>query len=127
MQLLVMNLTDYQNSKNNLLVLNEKHFVVFNIISEIVEIHEIDAKQKKVAIKYERSISDEQEILIDGERVSQILQNIIRRVLDLASSDSKVVISPQLKQVTGVVGQLIVMITFKSDESKQEETKKMIE
>ena len=127
MQLLVMNLTDYQNSKNNLLVLNEKHFVVFNIISEIVEIHEIDAKQKKVAIKYERSISDEQEILIDGERVSQILQNIIRRVLDLASSDSKVVISPQLKQVTGEVGQLIVMITFKSDESKQEETKKMIE
>ena len=127
MQLLVMNLTDYQNSKNNLLVLNEKHFVVFNIISEIVEIHEIDAKQKKVAIKYERSISDEQEILIDGERVSQILQNIIRRVLDLASSDSKVVISAQLKQVTGVVGQLIVMITFKSDESKQEETKKMIE
>ena len=127
MQLLVMNLTDYQNSKNNLLVLNEKHFVVFNIISEIVEIHEIDAKQKKVVIKYERSISDEQEILIDGERVSQILQNIIRRVLDLASSDSKVVISPQLKQVTGEVGQLIVMITFKSDESKQEETKKMIE
>ena len=65
--------------------------------------------------------------MIDGERVSQILQNIIRRVLDLASSDSKVVISAQLKQVTGVVGQLIVMITFKSDESKQEETKKMIE
>ena len=59
MQLLVMNLTDYQSSKNNLLVLNEKHFVIFNIISDIVEIHDIDARQKKVTIKYERGIDDE--------------------------------------------------------------------
>ena len=112
MQLLVMNLTDYQSSKNDLLTLDEKHFVVLNIIGDIVEIHDIEARQKNVTIKYEKGIDDEHEILIDGERVSQILQNIIRRVLDLASSESKIVISAQLKQVTGVIGQFIVTVTF---------------
>ena len=74
-------------------MLDEKHFVVKEIINDVVEIHDIEARQNKVAINYERGIDDEHEILIDGERVSQILQNIIRRVLDLASSSSKVAIS----------------------------------
>ena len=97
MQLLVMNLTDYQSSQNNLLVLNEKHFVVMDILTDIIEIHDIEAKQNKVTISYERGIDDEHEIVIDGERVTQILQNIIRRVLDLVTMKSKIVISAQLK------------------------------
>ena len=97
MQLLVMNLTDYQSSQNNLLVLNEKHFVVMDILTHIIEIHDIEAKQNKVTIIYEKGIDDEHEIVIDGERVTQILQNIIRRVLDLVTMKSKIVISAQLK------------------------------
>ena len=73
MQLLVMNLTDYQSSQNNLLVLNEKHFVVMDILTHIIEIHDIEAKQNKVTIIYEKGIDDEHEIVIDGERVTQIL------------------------------------------------------
>lgn len=44
-----------------------------DILTHIIEIHDIEAKQNKVTIIYEKGIDDEHEIVIDGERVTQIL------------------------------------------------------
>ena len=41
MQLLVMNLTDYQRAQNDMLVLNEKSCIMMDIFADTIEIYQI--------------------------------------------------------------------------------------
>ena len=41
MQLLVMNLTDYQRAQNDMLVLNEKSCIMMDIFVDTIEIYQI--------------------------------------------------------------------------------------
>lgn len=48
MQLLVMNLTDYQRLKAEVLIPDEKQFNIAETLKDIVDIHSVDASQSNI-------------------------------------------------------------------------------
>ena len=85
MQLLVKNLSDYQSLKYGTFKTQNLLFNPNDAIKEVVKTYSIDSKMINASIIYHSSEKDHlNEVMTDGERAIQVLENVIRHSVRLS-------------------------------------------
>lgn len=85
-QLLVQDLTDLQKLKYETFELQKTEFCTNNVLEEIVNINKIQAEQSEVTFNIEIDETTPAKVIVDSERVIQILHNMIAKALELSAN-----------------------------------------
>ena len=115
MQLLITNLTSFQHLKYGRVVVQEKFFEAKEVIMEIIEILDAQAKLKGVKLCFSGTEieSEALEVITDAEKVIQVLQNVILMAIHFASKESNIEIDCWTERVK-IEGLIFFKIAFTS-------------
>ena len=92
MHLLVMNLSEFQHLKHKVFQAHERLMNTSDLISDILAIYNVENNMKNIQIlhRHDQASSEfeEKEVIADSQRISQVLQNKIRKAINLAKTNS---------------------------------------
>ena len=127
MQLLVMNLTDFQNLKFNVFVAQETLLFIEDSIQDIIGVHNIEARQNNVTIIFKKGWDLPHEVITDSGRVTQVLENVVRQAIRMAYRDSEVEIDCWTDMEKLGKGRLFFSVTLSCEAISEEDKSLMFE